>query len=519
MGTSSGFTPPAAAPCYTVRMTRAAALALRTAAGLVENCTVVVTDGPVIGTAGNTSATEVELRPVSPTEFSMNATVNTLFGTSANAWTCVYDIDLGTAGTLLEIRDNQGNVVRSTAADAPTVQTQFPWHLTVSGQVQNNYVEQSTLTGWGAITTTVRGNQISRNSTVALTGNWGIFTDNRIENGTVNLLHSAGGTRTFTGNTVRGGASFQTTAGATGSWTVTDNDFLDGYVLNGAATSTGTITIDGSRFEAHGATGTDCLIDLGGTKSFNNVRSVTSGATQQYTLTGGGTVTLSDSDFLEGRLVRATATTAAVTVQSGARVTGTLTQAATAVTGALTASGGFLGGSVNHNGPGALTLTGLSLLGGTVTLASTATRGLTLTNTTVQSATVAQNRTGGTGTDTVVDTLVTGQATSVTLAGATDPAGAQTVLSSCRVSDGGTVTLTNPAGSGGVVLLSTVVDSGATFTGTGTVQVNTCRFSAGCTFNAGAFTHDHGVVENNLTVTPTANNTNKLASKALNDWV
>lgn len=453
MGTSGGYTPPSDPPCYTVRMTRAAAIALRNASGLSENCIVVVTDGPVIGTAGNTSATEIELHPVSASEFSTAATVNTTFGTSANSWTCTYDIDLGTAGTLLEIRDNQGNVVRSTAADAPTVQAQFPWHLTVSGQVQNNYVEQSTLTGWGSITTTVRGNQISRNSTVALTGNWGIVTDNRIENGTLSLLHTAGGTRTFTGNTIRGGASFGTVAGATGSWTVTDSDFLDGYVVQGAATSTSTVTIDGCRFENHGATGVDTLIDLSGTRSLNNIRCVAPGTVQQLTLTGAGpAVTLTDSDFVDGRVVMAT----------------------------------------------------------------TATRGLTVSGSAVRSTVVTQNRTGGTGVDTISNCTLSG---AVTLSGATDPGGAQTVLTSSRVSEGASLALTNPAGSGGVVVTGTVIDSGAVVSGSATVQLSACRFAAGCTFTAGAFTHDHSIVDGLLTVTPTANNSGKLADAAFNNWV
>lgn len=516
MSTSGSFTPASIPPCP-APMTRAALLALRTAAALRTECHYLVTDAPVIGTAGNTSPTTVELHAVSAAELALEAKVHQTFDTEA--WEGLYDIDLGAAGTFLEIRDASGNVVRSTVADAPTVQTSFPWHLTPSGQVRNNYIEESTLTGWGAIATTVRGNQISRNSTVALTGNWGIFTDNRIENSTVNLLHAAGATRTFTGNTVRGGASFQTTAGASGSWTVTDTDFLDGYVMSAPATSTGAITIDGSRFEGHGATATDALFDLGGTKSFNNVRSVTSGAAQQYTWTGTGTVSVTDTEVIDGRIIRNAATTANLTVSGGARITGLLTQTANATSGALTLTGGSLdAGFVNHTSAAAVTITNCDLIAPSIVMTTGGTRALTMTNTSVQAATINQARTGGTGVDTITNSVITGTGTSLLLNGATDPGGSQTVLDSCRISEGGTLTLTNPAGSGGLVMQSTVIDGGAVLTGTGTVQVTTCRFSAGCTVTLGAFTHDHSIVEGNLTVTPTASNSNRLANKSFSDW-
>lgn len=457
MSTGGYFVPPTVPECaYAPVMTRAAAIALRNGGGLNVNCVVVVSDGPVIGTAGNTSATTVELQPVSATEFSTAATVNTSFGAGANAWDCIYDIDLGTAGTFIEIRDNQANTVRSTVADAPTVQTQFPWHLAVTGQVRNNTIEESTLTGWGAITTTVRGNQITRNSVVALTGNWGIFTDNRIENGTVSLLHAAGGTRTFSGNTVRGAAVFRTLAGGTGSWTVTDSDFLDGYVFENAAASTATGTVDGSRFEGHGATTIDASVTGSGSRSFNNVRSVTSGVAQQFTLPGTGpALSLVDTDFIEGRVVYAVG----------------------------------------------------------------ATRGLTVSGSTVRGATLSQTRTGGTGVDSVLDSVLSGTGTALTLAGATDPAGAQTVLVSSHVTEGSALTLTNPAGSGGIVVTNTILNAGATVTGTATVLIDRCRFSTGATFTAGAFTHDRSIVDGNLSVTPTASNSGKLANASFNSWV
>lgn len=434
-------------------MTRAAVLALRTAGTLRTECPYFISDGPIIGTAGNTSATVIEVNATAANELSLDARVHTTFDNTA--WVGLYDIDLGAAGTLIEVRDGQGNTFKSTVANAPSVQTQFPWHLAAAGQIRNNGIEECTLTGWGSITTSVVGNRFT-GSTINLTGNWTTVTENRVDLSTVSLLHAVGASRVFTGNIARGGSVFRTLLGGTGSWSVTTCEFLDGYVFEGAATSTATVTVNGSRFENHGATAVDALVDGSGTRTFNNTRSVTSGLAQQYTLTGtGAAVTVSNSDCLEGR----------------------------------------------------------------ITLSAGATRGLSVNASIIRTALVTQTRTGGTGVDSIIGSDVSGSGTIVTLAGAVNPGGAQTILSACRISEGGTLSLTDPAGSGGVVMVNTSVISGASVTGTGTVQLDRCRFAVGAVFTTGAFTHDRSVVEGVLTVTPTASNSNKLANSAFNNWL
>lgn len=166
MSAGTGYTPPGAPACpYAPRMTRAQAIALRAASGLVENCVVVITDAPVIGTAGNTSPTEIELQPQSPTDLGMAALVHTTF--DGAAWTGRYDIDLG-AGTITELTDGFGNTVKDVDANAPTVQTQFPWHLG-SANLRDNYIEDSTLTGWDTQVGAIRNNTILESS-IDLTG-------------------------------------------------------------------------------------------------------------------------------------------------------------------------------------------------------------------------------------------------------------------------------------------------------------------------------------------------------------
>lgn len=169
MSTSGSYTPPATPECpYAPRMTRAAALALAAGGGLVENCVVVlITDTPVIGTAGNTSATEIELNPVSPTAFGQTARVFTTF--APEAWPGVYDL---VNNTITELRDDFGNSVKDVDAGGATVHTQFPWHLG-SATLRDNVIRDSTLTAWAT--------QV------------GAITGNRIEDSTVNLSNKTGG--------------------------------------------------------------------------------------------------------------------------------------------------------------------------------------------------------------------------------------------------------------------------------------------------------------------------------------
>jgi hypothetical protein len=146
MSTNGSFIPASVPECpYAPRMTNAQAIALAAGGGLRENCVVVVTDGPVIGNPiTGTSATEIELNPVSPSAFGSTARVFTAFDTEA--WAGEYDV---TTNLLVRLTDNLGNtaVDVDTAAGSPTVQTVFPWGVMTW---RDNYCED-----WGSFTPVV----------------------------------------------------------------------------------------------------------------------------------------------------------------------------------------------------------------------------------------------------------------------------------------------------------------------------------------------------------------------------
>lgn len=495
-------------------MTRADLLALRAGFALRPGCHYIVTDGPFIGTTGNQSATVIEMHAISNIELSQNVSVQTSF--SPSAFVGQYDIDLGTAGSITELTDSWGNTVKDPDADSPTVQTGFPWHRGASN-FRDNYVEDSTLTGWDVGTGTVSRNRVV-SSTVDLTGAWLNFSDNRVQGATVTLTKDTG-TRAFTGNEVYGGAVVRALLGSTGTVSISDNRFLDGYVTEVAATSTSIVTIDGSTFSGHGGAATDCLIDGAGSRIFGDTVSYAHPSLQQYTLTGaGGTVSINTSELNGGRLVRDAATTAGAALAQ-VRGTGHVVQGAGATGGSLALSATELGAlalQVSQNGPGALTTNTCRLLGQLVVSAS-ATRGLGLVSTNVGGGSVVtQNRTGGTATDQVLNTEL-GSLVTLNFNGAVDPGGSQTPVNRCSFDSNAQITLTDPVGTGGVCLQATRIDTNAIVTGTGTGLVQACRFSLNSSVNLGAFAHDRTIIEDGQTHTLTATNTLRLANKSFND--
>lgn len=240
MATAAIFVPATVPECpYAPRMTRADALALRAAGGLRENCVVVITDGPVIGTAGNTSPTEIELNPTGPSELGLTARVHTTF--AASAWPGTFDIDLGAAGSITQLTDDWGNTAKDVDADSPTVHGQFPWHL--GGAVlRDNYVEDATLPGWDTQIGSMIGNRVVA-STVDLTAR------------TSGVLNES----EFAGTTVVSGASFSATrsavnggtitAAGTGNVSLTRSQITNATLVQGAG-ATGGITVTDSTLDA-----------------------------------------------------------------------------------------------------------------------------------------------------------------------------------------------------------------------------------------------------------------------------
>lgn len=239
MSTSGSFTPPQVPECaYAPDMTRAAALALRTAGTLNPNCVVRITDGPTIGTAGNTSPTTIELNPVSPTDLGMTARVTTTFDNTA--WSGLYDIDLGT-GTITMLRDGFGNTAKDVDSGGATVQTQFPWHLG-SSTFRDNYVEDATLTGWASQVGSIINCDI-RESTIDLTGKTA---------GTLNGWVTRGHTATVSGSLgITNSTSIAGTLTKAGTGAMSfSNASLNTVTVNQAAGSTGTTTINDTRLQS-----------------------------------------------------------------------------------------------------------------------------------------------------------------------------------------------------------------------------------------------------------------------------
>ena len=514
MSTSGTFTNPCPAP----PMTHAAVVALRDAGLLREDCVYVVSDWVQGATLPGPNL--VELHAVSPNQLSMEAKVTTPNDTVA--WAGLYDVDQGAVGTMQELRDNLGNVVRD-AGDGASLGA-FPWG---AATFTNNRITDSTLTGWAAMTGVVNNNVIDR-GTVDLSGNWTEFSGNQLHKaaaaatGPTVTLAGGSGARSFTGNTVRDGSSYVDVAGGTGTRAITDCEFLDGFVTNIGAGTTGNIAFDGTRF--YGSAAATSLSNIGsGNRTITRsvIQSANNGGFPGLGFNSSGAVTITASTFNGGRVLqRGARGAAALSVTAGSIVNCVLNQAAGATTGALSISGSYLyapNAFVNHNGPGAISIVN-SQVGANISNGFTATRGLTITACTVGFGGVAQNRTGGTGMDTISNSRIDGGAVPLVLAGAVDPAGNQIIIDRCQFSSGHTTTITDPAGAGPIFQRSEI-GSGVTLTGTGTTGVTACRFAAGCTVALGAFSHSNTVIEGLFNRTLTAANVNRLLNKAFDDVV
>lgn len=316
MSTSGGYVPAAIPECaYAPDMTRAQALARRAAGTLNPNCVVRITDGPVIGTAGNTSPTTIELNPVSPTDLGMTARVTTTFDNSA--WAGLFDIDLGTAGSIIRLTDASNNTVEDKDADSPTVHTQFPWHLPpVTPGLRDNLISDVALINWAtlAVGDVVQDNVI-RGGTLDLGAAGGTVTIQQCEilanaqviqrTGVCNLswsrsklsactmtLNGASGSFTLNDCTVRA-TTANRAAAATAAWSWTNSN-VDATTVN--ANNTGGIVISNS--SVRGSTLTNAVTSPRG---ITVTASTVWGSTinQNRTLAGSA-----NSDFVQGSTIQ-----------------------------------------------------------------------------------------------------------------------------------------------------------------------------------------------------------------------
>lgn len=390
MSTSGNFaSPPCPGP-----MTRAALLALRTAGSLQVGCHYVVTDGPTIGTAGHTSPTQVELHAVSGTELGLEAKVHTTFDNTA--WGGLYDIDLGTVGSIVYLVDPWNNRAVDPDADSPTVHTQFPWHAG-GNSLRDNLVNDSTLPGWGpAIDAggTITDNEI-RNSSVDITGRTGVtsrFERNRLSNAVVTLNTA---TSFFDQNNLDSGTVTHVGAGA-GSFSYQNNTMLTGS-FQVDATTTALVTANnnvfggtagGFRVKVTGKTGAGAIFS--GNRAFNQ----SSIGLQDVLIQGSGSVSVTanalnaPSISIDGAgltdIDNCNINTATVTKGSG--VSGPLTITGCDISGgSVTAIGAGAGGSL---------LALCKLTDAVVTLSTTSSGLLTVRDTFATSSTYTASASG-----------------------------------------------------------------------------------------------------------------------------
>jgi len=385
--------------------------------------------------------------------------------------------------------------------------------------VLNNDFHAGVITLTAAANATLSGcDTISQ--TITHTGG-GTMTLTRLKGYGATVSHLGNGALSSSDLTMSGNAQVRTLAGQSGTISLSTSDLKRAYTIQVEATSTASLTVSGSTLRGHNSAGTalDLQVDGSGTRSILD-STVTAASNQTgLVLVGGGPASIGNSNIQGGRVIRDPATTAQM-ILSQCRATGTVQQGAAATVGTLNVFATTFDSvalNLNQQGPGAMTINGCKVQG-LIQNSAAATRGLSVTSSTLVGGTLSQNRTGGTGADTVNYLEVTGS--TVTLAGAVDPGANQTPVNVVSVTDGSSLTLTDPVGSGVglVVLQRSNLSSNATVTGTGTGLVSSCRFGAGVTVNLGAFSHDRCIAEGSMTVTPTANNTGALANKSFNDW-
>lgn len=225
MGTSGGYTPPAVPACaYPTRMTRAAALALRTAGTLDVQCAIVITDGPAIGPSA--TVTEIELNPVSSTAFGETARVFTTYDN--DAWPGIYDIDLGT-GTITELRDNRGNTAKDVDSGGATV-AGFPWG---NANWRDNYAEDVTFTAANTQVGLITNCRFV-GTTLDFTGKTaGAWTDTEILNGSVSVLGASGNLGFLRSRLVNCTITRQVGAAGSNTLNITDSDLHASTITQG----------------------------------------------------------------------------------------------------------------------------------------------------------------------------------------------------------------------------------------------------------------------------------------------
>lgn len=536
---SNAFFVNASPPCYGP-MTYVQALALRAASGLRVGCPVIITDGPVIGVAGNTSVCRVELQPVSATEWGVEAKIDTTFASSGGeAWFGLYNVDRGTKGAIYELRDLWGNVVKDADTDAPTVHTQFPWHLG-SATVRDNTIQDCTLTGFTVPLTagvTFSNNNIA-NSTVVLTGVTNAaatFINNVIQDSSVTvaspnmsvrnnnlrlctITHSGTGTFTLASDRLTS-FTYAANAGTTAACSVLECNAASAFRVNVVTKTTNPFVLNRCYLNGVGAGSFEIVV--GGTGDIA-LQGSTLTATA-LTLNGTGLTRVVESDLIQTTITTDTGSTAPFTVDSSHVGEATITTgAANDGAGNTFVNCNITAGTFTLNGPVASParndFSSILCHGLTLTVAATATAGVNLSNGYYDGGAVNQNRTAGTGA-TQLTSCETKGTTNITDSGTADPT-TPVGLNRVRAIDTALTigNLSAKTGAGTVLQDADLIGSTVTVTGlAGAILLNRVRTLGAVLSNAG---FDGDVLElSGLTKTMTASQTNRIGNSATDNWV
>ena len=446
MSTSGSFDPPQEPACaYEPRMTRAAALALRAAGGLDPNCVIVVTDGPVIGTAGNTSPTEIELQPVTATDLGSAALVHTTFDNVA--FTGMYDIDSGPSGSINRLTDNWGNVILDEDTNAPTVHTQFPYHK-AGPELRGNKIDDCVLSGWAAATGEINDNDI-RESTVNLTGmtfptagplhntfsnniirtsdvavstpDFVLFTTNEITDAQLNFL-GTGRLGFFSNNVLTGRINIDTASDA--FIIIARCVIVNTFRFDAVASTLGDVNLAGCRLSGTDASAPDLTsagpadhtlinCDIRSSSILMNGPGVTR---MEDTTIGGSTVTKASGSVGPLNLIGCQLTNTTIVVDT-----------ANMADNNLVLRGVIRGGNIQFTGPGtggtSNIITIAMLLGLSVTVNATATAGVFISGGVYSGGQVTQSRTAGTAPLEITNCTTLGTGCTITDSGAVAPPG------------------------------------------------------------------------------------------------
>lgn len=452
MSTSGSYTPPAQASCPDP-MTVAELRAIRDAGTLDPQCHYIVTDF-VQGTT-LTGPNLVELHAVDASTLALEAKVFTPYDNEA--WQGLFDIDRGTVGQLIELRDNLNNVVRDTTGTSPIVGT-FPWGTATWAE---NEFDSVTLTA-PATARLVTNNRIA-NSTVNMTG-WtaGLMTNSKIEAAsnittgptmTINGSQLSASTLTNNGTgsiTVQSSSSLYAAtlindAGSVKSITVTDSDIRGSLLRTQAGTVAKTLSVGASRLR--GKPAGDSITHLGDVSLSITNADVAFNSTWTIDGPNGPTVNVRDC------------TVDSISIQRSATA------------GRCDITNGYFAGTVfDHQGSGQIFATTFTQTrGGTLRLTAASTGDLTFQRSTLEDATVQV--TGARSLSVLFGSYIGGQAT-VTESGTT-PSAINSIgdrLDESRVEGAAQVTFSTTTGSNTNELARSTV-RGSSVVGEGVVTV------------------------------------------------